>query len=247
MRRDFGESTVTPEAVQLRADVAGVGPRSIAFMVDTLIQVLVLLPILFVPLSDGIGGSFEAIAISLLLFVVLWLYYPAFELLRRGQTPGKRAQGIRVIRTNGQPAGLAPVTVRNLIRIVDVFLLPFLALISIVVTRRGQRLGDLAAGTMVVRERAMPIPPLVGAPGSTGIAATLDTSGLDERDYTVLRTFLARRNGLDPAARQQLAARLAARVRQQVGDRAGSTIAGDEQLIEAAAQSYRARFADRPG
>jgi hypothetical protein len=79
------------------------------------------------------------------------------------------------------------------------------------------------------------------------MAATLDTSGLDERDYTVLRTFLARRNGLDPTARQQLAARLAARVRQKVGERAGSTIAGDEQLIEAATQSYRARFADRPG
>ena len=247
MRRDFGESTVTPEAVQLRADVAGVGPRSIAFIVDTLIQVLVLLPILFVPLSNGIGGSFEAIAISLLLFVVVWLYYPAFEVLRKGQTPGKQTQKIRVIRTNGQPAGLAPVVVRNLIRIVDVFLLPFLALISIVVTRRGQRLGDLAAGTMVVRERALLIPPLVGTPGSAGMTASLDTSGLDERDYTVLRTFLCRRDGLDPVARQQLAARLAARVRQQVGDRAASTIVGDEELIEAAAQAYRARFASRSG
>lgn len=247
MRPDYGESTVTPEAVQLRADVAGVGPRSIALLVDTFIQVVILLPVLFIALSDGVGGTGEAIVISLLVFVVLWLYYPAFEWLRRGQTPGKRSQGIRVVRTTGQPAGLAAVAVRNLVRIVEVFVLPFLALISIVVTRRSQRLGDLAAGTMVVRERKMPTPPLVRLQGQTGAASALDTSGLNERDYTVLRTFLGRRHTLDPKARQELAARLAARVRQQLGQRSDAAPTGDEQLIEAAALAYRARFADRPG
>jgi uncharacterized RDD family membrane protein YckC len=249
MRADYAASTVTPEAVQLHADVAGVGSRTIALVVDTFLQLMVLVPVLFVSLGDGLGGTGEAVVVGIVVFFVLWFYFPAFEWLWRGQTPGKRYQGIRVVRTDGQPVGLAPVLVRNLIRIVDVTLLPFLALISMVITRRSQRLGDLAAGTMVVRERALPAPsPLSLAFGSTGgpdVASTaLDTSGMTERDYTVLRTFLARRATLDSKARQQLATSLAARVRTQLRERPGDTSLTDEQLIEAAAQSYRARFSE---
>lgn len=248
MRIDDAERTVTPEAVLLHADVAGIGSRSIAIIVDTLVQVVLLLPVLLVTLGDGLAGTGETVVLLVLLFVVLWLYFPAFELLRRGQTPGKRLQGIRVVRTNGQPAGLAPVLVRNLVRIVDVFMLPFLALISMVVTRRGQRLGDLAAGTMVVRERKLPAPQVQqsGVPGQAG-APTLDTSRLTAHDYTVLRTFLTRRFSLDVKAREQLAERLATRVRAQLGERPGAVPLSNEQLIEAAAQSYRSRFTDRLG
>ena len=252
MRADYAASTVTPEAVRLQADVAGVGSRTIALIVDTFLQGLVLLPVLFVSLGDGLGGPGEAVVIGIIIFVLLWLYFPAFEWLWRGQTPGKRFQGIRVVRTDGQPVGLAPVLVRNLIRVVDVTLLPFLAVISMVITRRSQRLGDLAAGTMVVRERALPAPSVLPSPsGMAGslypAAPALDTSGMTERDYTVLRTFLARRATLDWKARQQLATSLAARVRAQLRERPGETSLTDEQLIEAAAQSYRARFTDRPG
>jgi uncharacterized RDD family membrane protein YckC len=248
MRTGDAGSTVTPEAVRLRTDAAGIGSRSIAFITDTLLQLVVLLPVGFVLLSDGIAGPGEAIAISLLVFVVLWLYYPAFELFRWGQTPGKRWQGIRVVRTNGQPAGMAPVAVRNLIRIVEVFLLPFVALIAMVVTPRSQRLGDLAAGTIVVRERRLPAPQVL-APHATraGPSPTLDTSRLTTHDYTVLRTFLSRRSSLDVRAREELAARLALRVREQLGERSVGDALTNEQLIEAVAQSYRARFADRPG
>jgi len=248
MRTNDAGSTVTPEAVQLRTDAAGIGSRSIALILDLLLQLLVLLPVMFVLVGDGIAGTVEAIAISLLLFVVLWLYFPAFELLRRGQTPGKRWQGIRVVRTSGQPAGLAPVVVRNLIRIVEVMLLPFVALIAMVVTPRSQRLGDLAAGTMVVRVRDLPAPHALTMRGpDEAHAPRLDTSRLTARDYTVLRTFLSRRSSLDMKAREQLAARLAARVREQLGERSGTGALSNEQLIEAVAQSYRARFADGPG
>jgi uncharacterized RDD family membrane protein YckC len=252
MRADYAASTVTPEAVQLHADVAGVGSRTIALVVDTFLQAMVLVPVLFVSLGDGVGGTGEAVVVGIVVFFVLWFYFPAFEWLWRGQTPGKRYQGIRVVRTDGQPVGLAPVLVRNLIRIVDVTLLPFLALISMVITRRSQRLGDLAAGTMVVRERALPAPSALSLPlsptgGVYSPSAALDTSGMTERDYTVLRTFLARRATLDWKARQQLATSLAARVRAQLRERPGETSLTDEQLIEAAAQSYRARFTDRPG
>jgi uncharacterized RDD family membrane protein YckC len=248
MGREDASSTVTPEAVRLQADVAGVGSRSIAWLVDTVIQVVVLVPVLIVVLADGLAGTGEAVALSLLAFVVLWLYYPAFELFRGGQTPGKRWQGIRVVRTNDQPAGLAPVAVRNLVRFVEVMLLPFIALITMVVTSRSQRLGDLAAGTMVVRVRRAPAP-FVVAPEPSGDAsvAVLDTSRMSAHDYTVLRTFIARRSSLEATARQQLAARLAARVREQLAQGPGTAPLADEQLIEAAARSYRARFADRVG
>jgi uncharacterized RDD family membrane protein YckC len=241
-------STVTPEAVRLRADLAGIGSRSIALILDLLIQSVVLVPVLLVLLTNGIGGIGEAIAISVLLFIVLWLYFPAFELLRNGQTPGKRWQGIRVVRTDGQPAGLAAVAVRNLIRIVEVTLLPFIALIAMVATPRSQRLGDLAAGTMVVRDRSLPAPHVVAlhSPGNPSSVA-LDTSRMTAHDYTVLRTFLSRRPTLDPTARERLAARLAARVREQLGERPGSIPLTDEQLIDEAARSYRARFTDRSG
>jgi uncharacterized RDD family membrane protein YckC len=248
MRADYAASTVTPEAVRLHADVAGVGSRTIALLVDTFLQAIVLVPVLVVSLGDGLSGSGEAIVIGVIVFVVLWLYFPAFESLWRGQTPGKRSQGIRVVRTDGQPAGLAPVLVRNLVRIVDVIALPFLAVISMVVTRRSQRLGDLAAGTMVVRERALPAPSSLSL-GLTGSVysptTTLDTSGMTERDYTVLRTFLARRATLDGKARRELAARLATRVREQLRERPGDASLPDEQLIEAAAQSYRSRFSEQ--
>jgi uncharacterized RDD family membrane protein YckC len=248
MGRDYSASTVTPEAVQIHPDVAGVGSRTIALIVDTALQVALLIPVLFLPLADGLSSTGETVVVAIVVFVVLWLYYPAFEWLRHGQTPGKRFQGIRVVRTDGQPAGLAPVLVRNLVRIVDVMLLPFLALISMVITKRSQRLGDLAAGTMVVRERALPAPSVVPwLVQAEAPSQTLDTSGLTERDYTVLRTFLTRRSSLETVARQQLAARLAARLREQLRERPDDTRLPDEQLIEAAAQSYRAKFTDRPG
>ena len=112
-------------------------------------------------------------------------------------------------------------------------------------TARGQRLGDLAAGTMVVLVTArLPLPATVAmAPLDSG-ASALDTSGMTEREYTVLRTFLARRTTLDPAARRQPAARLAATLRRQAGDLPPTHAdLADETLIQDAVRSYRSRYA----
>lgn len=242
----LGGATVTPEAVRLRADVAGLGSRLIAVMVDSLIQAAILVPVLIGFLVGGIGGTGEAVALAVLVFAILWLYFPLFEALWAGRTPGKRAQGIRVIRTNGQPAGFAAIMVRNLVRILDVFLLPFLAVVSMIVTSRHQRLGDLAAGTMVIRDRAMPAPqPL--ALGDEGLApVALDTSALTEREYGLVRSFLARRDSLDAAARAQLAAHIAAVLVDRLGARPAPSDLSDEDLLLAVARSYRARFSS-PG
>jgi uncharacterized RDD family membrane protein YckC len=231
--------TVTPEAVTIALDVAGLGSRMIAWIIDTLIQLVVVVPILLGIGAGNLSGSVEVVVLSLILFLLFWGYYPIFELSWQGRTPGKRAQRLRVIRTDGQPAGGAAIMVRNLIRILDVFLLPFLAVISMIVTSRAQRLGDLAAGTMVVREAKFTAPQTVVTASRPDLPA-VDASGLSEREYDVIRSFLARRGSLDPTARWRLAAQLASAVRGRVG----STPAGlsDETMLEAVAQSYRQRF-----
>jgi uncharacterized RDD family membrane protein YckC len=240
------EGTITPEAVRLRIDVAGLGSRMIALLLDSLIQMAVLIPLLIGFASGGPAGTTEIVIILILAFGMVWLYYPLFEWLWGGRTPGKRAQRIRVVRTDGQPAGFPPIMVRNLIRIVEVLLFPFIAVISMLVTRRSQRLGDLAAGTMVIRERTMPAPQALdlGEDDARRLPG-LDTSRLTEREYGLIRSFLSRREKLDPAARTQLARRLVESVRDHVVG--GDADAGleDERLLEAVAQSYRDRFAVR--
>lgn len=237
--------SVTPEAVRLRADVAGLGSRSIALMVDAVIQAIVLVPVLIGFLSNGLSGTGEVVALSLVVFAILWLYFPLFEWLGNGRTPGKRAQGIRVVRTTGAPADFAAVMVRNLVRIVEVYLLPFIAVVAMFSSARGQRLGDMAAGTVVVRDRKLPPPQVLFMAAPVPGTPSLDTSRLTEPEYGVLRTFLARRSRLDPAARQNLAASLATNLRRQLGELPAHRGLSDEDLIAAAVRSYRSRFAPR--
>jgi uncharacterized RDD family membrane protein YckC len=240
------EGTVTPEAVRLRIDVAGLGSRMIAWLLDTLIQLAVLIPLLIGLAAGGPGGTAEVVIILVLVFVIVWLYYPLFEWLWGGRTPGKRAQRIRVVRTDGQPAGFPAIMVRNLIRIVEILLFPFIAVISMLVTRRAQRLGDLAAGTMVIRERSMPAPQALDlGEGDDRRLPGLDTSRLTEREYGLIRSFLSRRETLDPAARAQLARRLVESVQDLVAGGIADVTLDDERLLEAVAQSYRDRFSRR--
>jgi uncharacterized RDD family membrane protein YckC len=232
------DRTVTPEAVTIAVDVAGLGSRMIAWLIDSLIQLAVVLPIVLGVGAGNLEGP-ELVVVSLVIFLIAWAYYPIFEVLWQGRTPGKRAQRIRVIRTDGQPAGGAAILVRNLIRILDVMLLPFLAVISMLVTSRAQRLGDLAAGTMVVREPRFTEPEPVRLPIRADLPV-VDATGLSEREYDVIRSFLARRSSLDPAARWRLAAQLASSVRGRVGSLPDGV--PDEAMLEAVAQSYRRRF-----
>ena len=233
------ERTVTPEAVTINVDVAGLGSRMIALLVDSLIQLAIVVPILIGVGTGDVSDMVEIVVIYAVLFLIVWAYYPLFEFFWQGRTPGKRAQRLRVVRTDGQPAGGAAILVRNLIRTVDVLLLPFLAVISMLVTARAQRLGDLAAGTMVVREGRLVAPETIAQSWGSGHPA-VDATGLSEREYDVIRSFLSRRVSLDPAARQRLAGQLAA----SLSGRVGSVPDGlsDEAMLEAVSQSYRGRF-----
>ena len=149
-----------PGGINLEAQVVGPIPRAFAFAIDLGFRGLIIfvLSIVSIPFGAfGVGGGFFLI----FLFVIEWLYPVLFEVFWRGQTPGKKALGISVINDDLTPVTLGSSMVRNLLRSVDFLPLLYLAgLIAMLSNRRFQRLGDLAAGTLVisVRESSRPAP-----------------------------------------------------------------------------------------
>jgi uncharacterized RDD family membrane protein YckC len=147
----------TPENVPLDADIAGFGTRCMAALIDYLILLIIMIGfgILFM---RSISRTFEndntmLIMLIILQFFLVTFYHLLFELLWNGQTPGKRMFKLRVIQANGLPVTVGGVLIRNFVRPFD-FLPIFytLGLVSLFFTRHTQRLGDLAAKTIVVRE-----------------------------------------------------------------------------------------------
>lgn len=137
----------TPEGVDLGLRVAGPLPRALAFVLDALIRytVLFVASMVLLPLAELGIGTF-----LIMLFLLEW-FYPVFFEVTRGATPGKKAMGLCVMHDNGTPVGWAASLIRNLLRVVDFFPLFYgLGLASMLINRRFQRLGDLAAGTLVV-------------------------------------------------------------------------------------------------
>jgi len=217
----------TPELVVLTYSIAGIGSRALAAITDLLIVVGVfaVLGIVFaaVVATGGFGGfdfggSWGVAILILVQFALLWGYYVLFEGLMDGQTPGKRVHRIRVVREGGYSVTFGASAVRNLIRIIDMQPLFFylVGMISVLATKRGRRLGDIVAGTIVVREdarRAAPATPSAQRRESPGQATALQTQ-LSEDEYVVLSRFVERWSTLEALKRaalaQQLAKRLAA-------------------------------------
>ena len=139
-----------PGGIHLEAQVVGPIPRIFAFAIDLIIRgvILAVLSIASIPLGiGGVGGGFFLI----ILFVIEWLYPVLFELLARGQTPGKKLLGIAVVNDDLSPVTLGTSLIRNLLRTVDFLPLFYLAgIVTMLTNRRFQRLGDLAAGTLVI-------------------------------------------------------------------------------------------------
>ena len=214
----------TPEGVELSMTLAGVGSRFMAALADGILQygtIIAASALLFGTDGFGAGENVASAIFAVVFFVVLFVYDVAFEVLASGRTLGKRWNGLRVVRVGGQPIGFVSSVIRNLLRLVDI--LPGFYLVgmtSVLVTHKNQRLGDIVAGTVVVRERrAAPQSPgaLGVAPGPPPAAATTwDTSAITTEELAAVRTFLDRRHGIEPGARQSLAATLEARLRPKV-------------------------------
>ena len=214
----------TPEGVTLQVTLAGVGSRFAAGFVDQLLRFALLgALVVLVGVIEGDFGTSGGIVLAFLLvatFLVQFGYDVLFETLASGRTPGKRWTGLRVVRVGGGPVGFVASALRNLLRIVDA--LPALYLVGIMAilfTRNNQRLGDLAAGTLVVRERRQ-VSALPQTPAHTSAAdaeaALWDVSAVTSEEMATVRRFLERRATLTPEARQRLAAEMAARLRPKV-------------------------------
>ena len=157
---DTSIEIVTPENVSFRYHVAGPFRRLPAFMIDMGFQALIItfggrLIVFAMLVLFGVSGAFLGVGFYLILaFVISWFYGGLFETYWNGQTPGKRLTRIRVIGTDGQPVNGLQAVLRNLLRAIDCqpFFLYQFGLFSALMNDRFQRLGDLAAGTMVVVE-----------------------------------------------------------------------------------------------
>ena len=211
---------VTPEAVPLELETANIGSRGLAVMIDWLIQgttlfaLLVGLTTLVGATNAHVGVGIAAASFFLLTFIALWGYPTVMETLWRGRTIGKAALGLRVITVEGAPVRFRHAAIRATLGLVDFILTSGAgAIISVLLTRRSQRLGDLVAGTVVLRERTglrapvaveFPVPP-----GLEAYAQTLDVARMTADDYRAARTFLLRATSLAPAVRYDLALRIA--------------------------------------
>lgn len=220
----------TPESIAFSYELAGLGSRFLALVLDMLLQIGVLIALTLglslavsriVPADNALPPNVEkiagAVAIAIVVTIVFMLffgYFIIFETFWNGQTPGKRALGIRVVRDGGYPVDFGAALVRNLIRVGEIAL-GFYALsaVSMLVSQENKRLGDIAAGTIVVRDARLPMPKRFTAEVEPRYEPTRYLSG-EER--ALIRRFLERRQVLSPERRRDLAAQLASRVRERV-------------------------------
>ena len=209
---------VTPEAVVLEFETAGIGSRLLAGLIDLSVQATLMLGVLFgFGMVAGAGldlGGVAAAIIYILIFLVTFGYPALMETLWRGRTLGKAALGLRVVTVEGAPVRFRHAAIRSILALVDWFATQgVVGIISLLVTKRNQRVGDLVAGTIILRERsaARTTTPVDFAPphGLEGYAATLSTTTLDHEDYGSIRAFLLRARTLPGPVRADLANQLA--------------------------------------
>ena len=239
----------TPEGVEVELILAGIGSRFIAGAIDFTIQLVVIVSLALItrPAGDAGAAIFCPVVFDwyreFLTFLLIFFYDVLFEVLGRGRTPGKRWTGLRVVREGGRPITLARSALRNILRLIDI--MPgfyAVGMTTIFITSRNQRVGDLAAGTHVVRYRhgdkrrrresgLLDIDP--------GPAASWDVAAVSQDDVAAVRAFLERRYQLRAEHRVAIAGELASRLRPRVGGAPPDV--GDESFLELLVAAKAAR------
>lgn len=253
--------------------IAGIGSRFIAILVDTLVLagaavVLMILAALILPALHFIGNvsvNWAVGIVILIVFLLQWGYFAAFEAFNNGRTPGKHVAKIHVIYRSGRAITFIEALARNLVRFVD-YMPGFytIGIIAILVSKQSQRLGDMVAGTLVVRDHEIESPHW-GELGSRTITAQVFTPAepplpqwrislpmqnmarLSTAELEVLESFFARRLDMDLATRARLATRMAFALCAKSGlDFPDGTDV--ETFLEAVAHSIRelARLGSKP-
>lgn len=198
---------------------------------------------------DGDDLGWIAAALMTVAIALIFLGYPIFcETVYRGQTVGKKAFGLRVVTVEGAPVRFRHAAVRGFVGLVDFFLPPIaiVGTIMLLVTKRNQRLGDLAAGTIVVRHRRGESDPgavwFTVPAGYEGYVSSLDVGAVTSPQYEAVRRLLVRSHRLQPHARHALTVRLAAGVRERVGHVPPPGV-GPELFLACVAAAYQRRHA----
>ena len=233
----------TPESIAFNYELAGLGSRFLALVVDQAIQIAALVLIfgsVYLALSrtvavrhatgpDKFAMSLATALIVAIVFAIFFGYFIVFEALWNGQTPGKKLVGIRVVRDGGYPIDFGASLIRNLIRVGEQLIGYYLfSAISALISPENKRLGDLAAGTIVVRDARLATPQSVTQRETEPAYAS--TAYLSGEERALIKRFLERRDELSPDRREELAAQLAARVRDRVPPELARL--DDESLLE---------------
>lgn len=226
---------VTPEGVTFDLRLAGLGSRFAAALIDLIIWVI-LLVIIGSQTGDSFTGGFGTAIRTVLVFLLVFGYFAVFEAVWRGRTPGKRLNGLRVVTEQGGPIDARRAAIRNLIRLVDWLPLAYvIGTVTIGTSSRSQRLGDVAAGTLVIveptrgrkrnwrgRKTAAATPAValgVAVPLNDAQLAELmtwDVTLITREEVGLVLQFLDRRAGIEKAARTRLASEFAKRLRPRV-------------------------------
>lgn len=230
MEDQYDESKIiTPEGVVLGLQTAAFASRTIATGVDFLIRGSVILLLSFIGFlftyALDVGLGWIAATVSILAVFVLNIGYSVlFETFWNGRTPGKAVLGLRVVTSDGGPIQFRHAAIRGVIGIVEILASwGAIAAISIFISKKHQRLGDIAADTVVLREKSassMPQPiNFTLPPEAMGYVSSLNVWGLDAQEHILIRSYLSRAHGLTPEARNSfgwsLAGRIARRLRTQ--------------------------------
>lgn len=245
----------TPEAIAFYYELAGLGSRFLAWLVDTAIQLVVAV---LIGIAAAVGANRAAslasalslspkslastvVAVGIILaFALFYGYFIVFDKLWNGQTPGKRMLGIRVVRDGGYPVELAGSIIRNLIRIIEFWVLGFyfVSVISMLLSSENKRLGDYAAGTIVVRDRGLEVrdPRLwrkLGPSDGPGMSPLFDK--LSPNEIAAVDRYVERRHTLNPKHAREAAAKIAAALRPKVAPELAA-LPDDDLLMRIAAR-----------
>lgn len=244
-------SISTPENVDLHLELAGIGNRVLAAMIDTTITygIILVIGLLFWGAITVVGlidvaekdraliNNLMGMAAIFFVFIINFGYFIFFEGLWQGQTPGKKIVSIRVIESNGQPVSWSAVVLRNLIRTLDTGL-AFVGLLPMIIDRNEKRFGDYAGGTIVVRERKADMLSEDFKISDTYNTESIDVGRITPQEYDLLIGFLKRRTNLAKSQRPLIAGNLANYMRKKLDD---SSTEPAERFLERVYSAYKAR------
>ena len=237
-------AVATPERVSVSLPVAGVGYRALAYLIDATLLFLGWIALYFgltllvsdiVGLVEGLSGLVQSILV-LSVFAMQWLYWTGCEVAMGGQTPGKRILRIRVVREDGSPVGFFESATRNLCRAVDFLPIAYAAgVTTMLLNRQNRRLGDLLAGTLLIREQKIDLDRYVAVAQiveAQPVDAAPVSAALPAADLELVLSYLERAPGFLPEARARIARKLVERLGAQLPADERATATANVEAME---------------